>query len=228
MRTRYMCLLLLAVLLSSCQSSMPTVQPAESPLHQPDPARSPLAAPEAASRLPEKDQETLLAAVRQLLSQRLESYAGGIAELHTLEIRQLDERSVVWRGWTTPQSCALVRYEIDLSAVRNGDKWELFDSEDRLISLAVAWATAWSGAHGGEATSVPTSPNKRVVSLAPAAIVDVLQGLLDEPENNLVRAAAGFYLCITDAEGLGSLADEDLAKTHSLIPEVRQLLTANP
>jgi hypothetical protein len=228
LRLRYICVLLVIVLLSACQSSLPEAQTAQSPLPQPAITLSPLETPATAVGLSETEKQSLLAAVNQKITGQVTDYAGGIDELITLESKLLDERSAVWRGRLTPTSCDLIDYEITLDAVRDQEDWELFDSENDLANFGVAWATAWSGAHDGEPTVAPGTPNQLMITHEPAAMFDVLQSVLDEPENHLTRVTSAFYICMTEADGYGSLAGKGLARIETLIPEIRKAVVTLP
>ena len=218
--------LIAMILLVGCQRAGP--QPTLSPLRQPSPALSPLGQP--GPRTTESpSQKAFEDAVRQDLDQRLTAYLDqGVGVLQSVSVTLTDDQSGVWRGLVTPASCPLVSYEITYNGVNKNQRWQLYEVENSVTNLAKAWATAYSAAHNGEPTIVSGAPITREVTLTPPAIADVLQAVLDEPDNHLVRVTAGFYLCITQDDGYGSLAGDALARVQALIPEVRRSLVSTP
>jgi len=218
--------LIAIMLLVGCRRAGP--QPTLSPLRQPSPALSPLSQPGPITT-ESPSQKAFEDAVRQDLDQRLTAYLDqGVGVLQSVALTMADNQSGVWRGLVTPASCPLVSYEIIYDGVNKDHRWQLYEAENSVTNLAKAWATAYSAAHNGEPTIVPGAPITREVTLIPPAIADVLQAVLDEPDNHLVRVTAGFYLCMTDKEGYGSLSGDALARVQGLIPKVRQTLTSTP
>jgi len=177
----------------------------------------------------EELQTSLEAAVRDRLDQLLSSFLEeGVGQLETLDIEVREGGFGTWRGRVVPAACPLVRYELIYDGVLSDGTWELYEQEMTETNLARSWATAYSAAHDGARVPVPGSAIRREVALNPPIIIEILQAALQDPDNAIMRATAGFYICITDVEGYGNLSQEDVARVKELIPQVREVLSAAP
>jgi len=174
-------------------------------------------------------QASLEEAIQARLDRFLADFLGeGLKDLKTSKAQIRDRQFARWQGVLTPQACPLVHYKIAYQGVYKDGKWELYEEEDGETNLARAWAVAYSAAHDGAKTAVPGMKIRREVSLNPSIIGDILQSALEDPDSNVMRATAGFYICITDADGYGNLPAEDLKRVQELIPQVREALQGSP
>lgn len=225
---------------TATDAPQPTAQPtAVTPSVEPSPGLSPLPTPalqDSPLALPTVEKTSkggdvvkdLEAAVLADIERRVTEYTGaGLDSSETTKLEMYaDGRSGAWQGSIRLAACPIFTYPASYEGAHNGKAWELYETDESMYILARAWATAYSASHDAEPTMVPGADTARELTAVPELMIEIMQGVLDEPDNAALQAVAGFYLCQTDKDGFGTLSEDALSRLKALIPEVREHLAA--